>query len=87
MRKFGFSFLLAISLSVVGCGESPCQQAFDKIKDCFASVDCTKYPAAQQPVCNAEKTAFTQASSPSDCNNPNAILDCTLDPQKLCGCK
>jgi hypothetical protein len=85
MRWLGLVF--GLSLFAVGCG-NPCQEAFEKVKGCWSTVDCSKYPQVQQSQCSALRAAFVSSSNPSSCNgDPQQILDCSLDNTKLCTCR
>jgi hypothetical protein len=77
---------LSLGFAIAGCG-NPCQDAFDKVKSCWSSVNCSGYPADQQSTCQQAKSIWTSATEPNQCNNPDAILECNLDPQNFCNCK
>jgi hypothetical protein len=78
------SFVL--SLSAAGCGD-PCQDAFDKVKSCVASMNCGAYPTTSQAFCSNLQSAFAASDKADSCENTDKILSCDLDPSNFCACR
>lgn len=85
--------LLCCALLPAGCSnKTTCQQACEKQNSCASSLDCSKWPAAQQNDCQFAKTHNVQDCSaittcgPTEKSAAQKLLDCQLD-QYCSGCK
>lgn len=95
MRKlFALVAALALCFTVVGCGKDACEEAADKILDCWNSMDCSSL-GAQAAMCESLKQAAKSGGSTDSggsCDGQakaaaEQINACTLDPQQMCTCK
>lgn len=94
MRTLVTALFLTLGLGATGCGGgNACDQAYDKLKSCWSSVDCTKQPdALSMTACTAAKTAFNSSTPTTSCEGQAKTLadqvnSCTLDSSKNCACK
>lgn len=92
MKKWILGSMLALSLGGLSACGSVCEDALDKLKTCWSSVDCTKKPANEVALCNSTKASVQASQADPACQGTSkarsdVINGCTLDPNKNCDCQ
>lgn len=86
------SALMLPLLFAGGCGGKVCEDAYDKMNQCVAALDCSKLGPLDRPACEntrrtwgqVDRTAYMLACD-QDSSEAQKIVDCSLDP-RTCTC-
>ncbi len=100
MNRVVVTALLGLCIGAAACSKDVCEEAYEKVQDCVASMDCDALGPALSGSCQKTKKEYALSytiylgACPGSCSCEGAeqekwerINNCSLEPSNLCKCR